>query len=334
MKRILTGDRTTGRLHLGHYVGTLENRVKLQDDYQVFVMLADVQALTDNFQDPGKVHDSVFQIAIDNLSAGLDPDKSTLFVQSLIPELAELTVYFMNLVTLSRLQRNPTVKDEMQQKGFGSNIPVGFLNYPISQAADILGFRADLVPVGKDQAPMLEQTREIAKKFNELYGKTFAIPETMLGRVSKLVGTDGDNKMSKSLNNFIRLSDDSQTVKVQIKSMYTDPKRISADVPGNVKDNPVFIYLDTFSKPKHQKTIEQFKTRYLAGGIGDVEVKDFLFEVIEEFLTPIRERRKYYETNPKLVRQILKAGTDKARLEVQKTLAEAKKNMNFSFDDF
>ena len=278
MKRILTGDRTTGRLHLGHYVGTLENRVKLQDDYQVFVMLADVQALTDNFQDPGKVHDSVFQIAIDNLSAGLDPDKSTLFVQSLIPELAELTVYFMNLVTLSRLQRNPTVKDEMQQKGFGSNIPVGFLNYPISQAADILGFRADLVPVGKDQAPMLEQTREIAKKFNELYGKTFAIPETMLGRVSKLVGTDGDNKMSKSLNNFIRLSDDSQTVKVQIKSMYTDPKRISADVPGNVKDNPVFIYLDTFSKPKHQKTIEQFKTRYLAGGIGDVEVKDFLFE--------------------------------------------------------
>jgi tryptophanyl-tRNA synthetase len=226
------------------------------------------------------------------------------------------------------------VKDEMQQKGFGSNIPVGFLNYPISQAADILGLQADLVPVGKDQAPMLEQTREIAKKFNELYGKTFAIPEILLGRVSKLVGTDGDNKMSKSLGNVICLSDDSSAVRAQVKSMYTDPKRVSANVPGNVKDNPVFIYLDTFSQPKHHKTIEEFKTRYLAGGIGDVEVKDYLFEVIEEFLTPIRERRKHYEQNPKLVHQILKAGSDKARSEVKKTLAEAKKNMHFSFDDF
>ncbi len=333
MKRILTGDRTTGKLHLGHYVGTLENRVKLQDSYQIFVMLADIQALTDNYQTPGKVHDAVFQIAIDNLSAGLDPEKSTLFIQSLIPELAELTVYFMNLVTLSRLQRNPTVKDEMQQKGYGNNIPVGFLNYPISQAADILGFNADVIPVGKDQSPMVEQTREIAKKFNELYGETFTIPEILLGRVSKLVGTDGDNKMSKSLGNVISLSDDSETVRKQVRAMYTDPNRISKDVPGNVKDNPVFIYLDTFGQSKHQVTIEGFKKRYLVGGIGDVEVKDFLYEVIEEFLGPIRDKRLVYESNPELVKQILKTGSQRARDEVQQTLAKAKKSMHFSFDN-
>ncbi|HUY53368.1 MAG TPA: tryptophan--tRNA ligase [Candidatus Dormibacteraeota bacterium] len=334
MKTILTGDRTTGKLHIGHYLGTLENRVKLQDSYKTFVMLADVQALTDNYQNPGKVHDAVFQVAIDNLSVGLDPDKSTLFIQSLIPELAELTVYFMNLVSLSRLQRNPTVKDEMQQKGFGTNIPVGFLNYPISQAADILGFQADLVPVGKDQSPMLEQTREIAKKFNDLYGKTFVIPEILLGRVSKLVGTDGNNKMSKSLGNIISLSDSSEQVRKQVKSMYTDPNRITKDVPGNVSNNPVFIYLDALSKPKHLPTIDQFKNRYLAGGVGDVEVKDFLFEVIEEFLEPIRAKRKELELNPELINKILKSGTEKARQEVQKTLAKAKKNMNFSFDNF
>ena len=333
MKRILTGDRTTGKLHLGHYVGTLENRVKLQDSYQIFVMLADIQALTDNYQNPGKVHDAVFQIAIDNLSVGLDPEKSTLFIQSLIPELAELTVYFMNLVTLSRLQRNPTVKDEMQQKGYGNNIPVGFLNYPISQAADILGFNADVIPVGKDQSPMVEQTREIAKKFNELYGETFTIPEILLGRVSKLVGTDGDNKMSKSLGNVISLSDDSETVRKQVRAMYTDPNRISKDVPGNVKDNPVFIYLDTFGQSKHQVTIEEFKKRYLVGGIGDVEVKDFLYEVIEEFLGPIRDKRLVYESNPELVKQILKTGSQRARDEVQQTLAKAKKSMQFSFDN-
>jgi len=334
MKRILTGDRTTGKLHLGHYVGTLENRVKLQDSYQSFVMMADVQALTDNYQDPGKVHDAVFEIAIDNLSVGLNPEKSTLFVQSLIPELAELTVYFMNLVSLSRLQRNPTVKDEMQQKGFGANIPVGFLNYPISQAADILGFQADVVPVGRDQAPMLEQTREIAKKFNELYGKTFTIPEILLGRVSKLVGTNGDNKMSKSLGNVISLSDDSETVRKQVRSMYTDPNRISKDVPGNVKDNPVFIYLDIFGQAKHHQVVEEFKQRYLVGGIGDVEVKELLYEVIEEFLGPIRAKRREYEASPQLVHHILKSGSQKARLEVQKTLALAKNSMHFAFKDF
>lgn len=333
MKRILTGDRPTGSLHIGHYLGTLENRVKLQDSYETFVMLADMQALTDNFTNPSKVHDSVFQVAIDNLSAGIDPNKSTIFIQSLIPELAELSVYFMNLVSLSRLQRNPTVKDEMQQKGYGANIPVGFLNYPISQAADILGFQADLVPVGKDQAPMLEQTREIAKKFNELYGKTFVIPEILLGRIAKLVGTDGGNKMSKSLGNVISLSDQSETVRKQVKSMYTDPNRISSDVPGNVVNNPVFIYLETLGHEKHKPTIEEFKQRYQKGGIGDVEVKDFLFEVIEEFLEPIRQKRQYYESNPKLVHEILKQGTKKARMEVQKTLASAKSAMGLNYVD-
>lgn len=332
-KRILTGDRPTGRLHLGHYVGTLENRAKMQDEYQTFVMLADVQGLTDNYTNPQKVHDAVFDVAVDNLSVGIDPAKSTLFIQSLIPELAELTVYFMNLVTLSRLQRNPTVKDEMQQKGFGQNIPVGFLNYPISQAADILGFQADIVPVGKDQAPMLEQTREIAKKFNDLYGETFIVPEIVLGRVSKLIGTDGSSKMSKSLGNFISLSDDSAAVRKTVNSMYTDPNRISIDVPGNVKDNPVFIYLDTFGQQKHQNTIEEFKHRYLMGGIGDVEVKDFLYEVIEEFLIPIRERRDYFTHNPNLVYEILRNGTQKARTDVQSTLSKVKNNMHFSYEN-
>jgi len=333
MKRILTGDRTTGNLHIGHYLGTLENRVKLQGEYQTFVMLADVQALTDNFLDPSKVHNAVYAVAIDNLSVGIDPAKSTIFIQSLIPELAELTTYFMNLVSLSRLQRNPTVKDEMQQKGYGSNIPVGFLNYPISQAADILGFQADLVPVGKDQAPMLEQTREIAKKFNELYGKTFTIPEILLGRVSKLVGTNGNSKMSKSLGNFINLSDPSDVVRKHIKSMYTDPNRVSSDIPGDVVNNPVFIYLDAFGQTKHLQTTESFKTRYKNGDIGDVEVKDFLFEVIEEFLNPIRVKRKYYEANYKIVEDILKHGTEKARDEVKKTLHLAKSKMGFLFKD-
>ena len=334
MKRILTGDRPTGKLHIGHYLGTLENRVRLQDSYQTFVMLADVQALTDNFINPTKVHDAVFEVAIDNLSVGIDPNKSTIFIQSLIPELAELTAYFMNLVTLSRLQRNPTVKDEMKQKGFGTNIPVGFLNYPISQAADILGFQADLVPVGKDQAPMLEQTREIAKKFNELYGKTFTVPEILLGRVAKLVGTDGGNKMSKSLGNVIGLSDQTETVRKQVKSMYTDTNRVSSDIPGDVVNNPVFIYLDAFGQPKHQSTSDNFKQRYKKGGIGDVEVKDFLFEVIEEFLEPIRQKRQYYESNPKIVHEVLRQGTIKARIEVQKALQLAKSNMGFEFKDF
>jgi tryptophanyl-tRNA synthetase len=333
MKRILTGDRTTGNLHIGHFVGTLENRVKLQDEYETFVMLADVQGLTDNFTNPKKVHDAVFEVAVDNLSVGIDPTKTTLFIQSLIPELAELTVYFMNLVTLARLQRNPTVKDEMIQKGFKDNIPVGFLNYPISQAADILGFNPDIVPVGKDQSPMLEQTREIAKKFNDLYSDTFKIPEILLGRIPKLIGTDGGNKMSKSLNNVIMLSDSSEQVRKQIRSMYTDPNRISKDTPGNVKDNPVFIYLDSFAKDKHVKLVDDYKERYLAGKVGDVEVKDFLFDVMEEFLNPIRQKRLELISNPKLVYSILKDGSDKARGEVQKTLKRAKANMNFSFDN-
>jgi tryptophanyl-tRNA synthetase len=333
MKRILTGDRPTGNLHIGHYFGTLENRVKLQDSYETFVMLADVQALTDNFANPTKVHNAVFEVAIDNLSAGIDPDKSTIFVQSMIPELAELSVYFMNLVSLSRLQRNPTVKDEMKQKGYGANIPVGFLNYPISQAADILGFQADLVPVGKDQSPMVEQTREVAKKFNELYGKTFVIPEILLGRVARLIGTDGGNKMSKSLGNVISLSDESDTVRKQVKSMYTDPKRVSSDIPGDIVNNPVFIYLESLGQDKHKPTIEEFKQRYQKGSIGDVEVKDFLFEVIEEFLEPIRIKRKHYQENPKIVQEILKSGTKKARAQVQETVSKAKKAMGLLYEE-
>jgi tryptophanyl-tRNA synthetase len=331
MKRILTGDRTTGNLHIGHYIGTLENRVKLQGEYETFIMLADVQGLTDNFSNPKKVHDSVFEVAIDNLSVGIDPSKSTIFVQSLVPELAELTIYFMNLVTLSRLQRNPTVKDEMIQKGFGSNIPVGFLNYPISQAADILGFNADLVPVGKDQAPMLEQTREIAKKFNELYGQTFKMPEILLGRVPKLVGTDGDNKMSKSVGNVISLTDSSEQVRKQVKSMYTDPTRISKDMPGNTDNNPVFIYLDIFSKPHHQENLSDFKSRYQQGRVGDVEVKDFLYEVMEEFLIPIRSKRKELESNMGYVKKTILEGSQRAREEAQKVLKLAKSNMGITY---
>ncbi|HUC95710.1 MAG TPA: tryptophan--tRNA ligase [Candidatus Saccharimonadia bacterium] len=331
MKRILTGDRPTGKLHIGHYLGTLENRVNLQNKYQTFIMLADVQALTDNYSNPKLVHDSVYQVAMDNLSVGLDPQKSTLFIQSMVPELTELTIYFMNLVTVARLQRNPTVKDEMKQKGYKNNIPVGFLNYPVSQAADILGFNADCVPVGKDQQPMIEQTKEIARKFNELYGKTFTIPEILLGRVSKLVGLDGSNKMSKSLGNVIYLSDDSEKVRSKVRSMYTDPARITKDTPGRLEGNPVFIYLDAFSKEKNQKDLAQLKNRYTEGTVGDVEVKDFLYEILEEFLTPIRLKRNELEKDKDIIDKILSEGTKKAREEVQKTLLIAKKNMSLDY---
>lgn len=330
-KRILTGDRTTGKLHLGHYVGTLENRVKMQDEYDTFIMEADVQALTDNYENPKKVHDAVPMVALDNLSVGLDPKKVTLFVQSQIPELAELTVYFMNLVTLSRVKRNPTVKQEMDQKGFGLDVPVGFVNYPISQAADILGFRADVVPVGEDQAPMLEQTREIVRRFNTLYGETFAMPELKVGRVARLVGTDGSAKMSKSLGNVIHLSDTSEQVHKQVMSMYTDPARVRPDIPGKVEGNPVFVYLDTFGKPEHADTIADYKARYLEGRVGDVEVKRFLYEVLESFLGPIRARRAELEAEPGYVLDVLRDGTEKARAEVAETMAVVRKHMHLQY---
>lgn len=321
-KRILTGDRPTGKLHLGHYVGTLENRVRLQDQYETYIMEADVQALTDNFNNPGKVRDSIFEVALDNLAVGLDPAKSVLFVQSQIPELAELTIYFMNLVSLSRLQRNPTVKAEMIQKEFGANVPVGFVNYPLSEAADILGFKADLVPAGDDQAPMIELTREVVNKFNTIYGQTFSVPDILVGRVARLVGTDGNAKMSKSLGNVIYLSDSPDTVEKKVKSMFTDPNRKHANDPGRVEGNPVFIYLTTFAHDKVE--VSRLENMYREGKVGDVAVKQYLAEQLNIFLHPIRERRQSYEQQPDLVSQILKDGNDKARDTVNQTMKEVR----------
>jgi len=324
-KRILTGDRPTGKLHLGHYVGSLENRVSLQTEYETYIMQADVQALTDNFDHPEKVRDSIIEVAMDNLAVGVDPNVATLFVQSQVPELAELTVYFMNLVTMARLERNPTVKTEMKQKGFASNVPVGFFNYPLSQAADILGFNADLVPVGEDQDPMIELTREVSRKFNSIYGPVFGEPEILTGRVARLVGTDGNAKMSKSLGNVIYLSDSSDEVEKKVRGMFTDPNRKKATDPGTVEGNPVFIYLNAFGDDTHK--ISELQNLYRQGGIGDVDVKIYLTEVLNKFLHPIRERRAEYETNPELVKNILSDGTAKARATVSQTMTEVRKAM-------
>lgn len=331
MKRILTGDRPTGRLHLGHYVGSLKNRVKLQDEYETYIMLADVQALTDNFEHPEKLAENIREVVLDYLSVGIDPAKSTIFVQSKIPEIAELTVFFMNLVTLARLQRNPTVKDEMKQKGFGANVPVGFLAYPISQAADITFIKADLVPVGVDQLPMVEQTREIVRKFNDLYGKVLVEPEALVGEVERLPGTDGKAKMSKSLGNVINLSDSSEEVKKKVMAMYTDPKRVHGDEPGEVEGNPVFVYLDAFAEHGDPEKIEDLKRRYREGSVGDVEVKGYLVEVLEKFLEPIRSMRKEFEEKPDFVETILKEGTERARLEARQTLDEVRRAMKINY---
>lgn len=331
MKRILTGDRPTGKLHLGHYVGSLKNRVALQDDYETFIMVADVQALTDNFDDPQKVHDNVREVTMDNLAVGLNPEKVTFFIQSQIPEIAELTVFFMNLVTMARLMRNPTVKDEVKQKGFGEDVPVGFVNYPISQAADILFLKANLVPVGEDQKPMIEQTREIARKFNSIYGEVFPEPDIKVGEVGRLIGTDGNAKMSKSIGNVIYLSDSPADVEKKVMNMYTDPTRLKATDPGTIDGNPVFIYLDTFALESDKDQIEEFKKRYKEGTVGDVEVKRFLVKVLNEFLQPIRERRRQYEEDPTLVDEILKRGTQKAREEAAETMSEVRKAMKIDY---
>jgi tryptophanyl-tRNA synthetase len=324
-KRILTGDRPTGKLHLGHLVGSLENRTKLQHKYETFIMQADVQALTDNFDHPEKVRDSIIEVAMDNLAVGVDPNVATLFVQSQVPELAELTVYFMNLVTMARLERNPTVKAEMKQKGFGSNVPVGFFNYPLSQAADILGFNADLVPVGEDQEPMIELTREVSRKFNLIYGPVFGEPEILTGRVARLIGTDGNAKMSKSLGNVIYLSDSAEEVEKKVRGMFTDPNRKKATDPGTVEGNPVFIYLNAFGDDTQK--IKELEDLYRQGGIGDVDVKMYLVEVLNKSLQPIRERRAEYEENPDLVKKILAEGTAKARTTVNQTMTEVRKAM-------
>ncbi len=328
-KRILTGDRPTGKMHLGHYVGSLKNRVKLQDTYEQFIMIADVQALTDNFDNPEKVRASIKEVLLDYLSVGIDPQKTTIFIQSFIPEIAELTVFYLNLVTLERVLRNPTVKDEIKQKGFGKNIPAGFAMYPVSQAADITFLNAHLVPVGEDQLPMIEQTREIVRKFNSLYGKVFVEPEALVGEVKRLPGIDGNAKMGKSLGNAIYLSDSEEELKRKVMGMYTDPKRIHPTDPGNPEGNPVFIYHDVFNPNRDE--VEDFKKRYKEGKIGDVEIKTRLFEVLNNFLEPIREKRSKFEGKDKELDEILLAGTKKTLDVASETMQKVRKAMKIDY---
>lgn len=325
-KIILTGDRPTGKLHVGHYVGSLKGRVQLQNSGkydEVFIMIADAQALTDNADNPEKVRQNIIEVALDYLSCGLDPVKSTLLIQSQIPELCELSFYYMNLVTVSRLQRNPTVKSEIQMRNFEASIPVGFFTYPISQAADITAFKATTVPVGEDQLPMLEQTKEIVRKFNSIYGETLVEPEVLLPSNQaclRLPGIDGKAKMSKSLNNCIYLSDSADDVKKKIMNMFTDPNHLKVSDPGKVDGNPVFIYLDAFCQEHHFEeflpeyaNLDELKAHYTRGGLGDVKVKRFLNEVIQEELEPIRKRRKEYEKDIPAIYEILKREARKLR---------------------
>lgn len=328
-KRILTGDRPTGKMHLGHYVGSLKNRVKLQDEYEQFVMIADVQALTDNFENPEKVRKNVREVLLDYLAVGIDPKKTAIFIQSLIPEIAELTIYFLNLVTLERVLRNPTVKSEIKEKGFGKSLPAGFAMYPVSQAADIAFVNAHLVPVGEDQIPMIEQTREIVRRFNNLYGEVFVEPEALVGDVKRLPGIDGNAKMSKSLGNAIYLSDSPKEVKKKVMGMYTDPKRIHPTDPGDPEGNPVFVYHEVFNPDK--KEVEEFKRKYKEGKIGDVEVKKRLVIVLNDFLDPIRKRRSKYEGKDGELDEILKNGTKKARKKAIETMKKVRSAMKIDY---
>lgn len=343
-KIILTGDRPTGNLHLGHYVGSLTRRVELQNkgDYDEFyVMVADAQALTDNFGNVQKVRDNVFNVMLDYLAVGLDPNKVTFFVQSEVSELTEFTFYYMNLVTLSRLQRNPTVKEELKQKDFDGTIPMGFLTYPVSQAADITAFNATIIPVGDDQLPMIEQTREIVRSFNNMYGETLVEPHAVLPEDEKcfrLVGTDGGAKMSKSLGNCIYLSDEPEVIKQKVFSMYTDPNHIRVEDPGQVDGNTVFTYLDVFCKegdfekylPEY-KNLDELKAHYTRGGLGDMKIKKFLNCILQDLIAPIRERRKELEKNPEEIFKILKNGTEKARKVAYKNLIKLKTNMGINY---
>lgn len=329
-KRILTGDRPTGPLHLGHYVGSLKNRIKLQDEYDEydeFVIIADVQALTDNFANPEKVHINVLEVAKDYLAIGIDPNKSTIFIQSQIPEIAELAVYFMNLVTVAKLERNPTVKTEIKEKGLAKSLPVGFFTYPIHQASDIAIFKADLVPVGADQLPMIEQTVEIVHKFNTLYGDILVEPKPLVSDIPRLIGLDGDAKMSKSLGNFIALGEPAESLKKKVMSMFTDPNRTSADVSGKVEGNPVFIYHDAFNENKDE--VADLKNRYQAGRVGDVEVKEKLYLALEKFISPIREKRA--SLKDKEVMDIILDGTKRARIVAQETMKEVKEAMKINY---
>ncbi len=345
-KIILTGDRPTGRLHVGHYVGSLKERVRLQNSGlydEVYIMIADAQALTDNAEHPEKVRQNIIQVALDYLACGIDPEKATIFIQSMIPELTELTFYYMNLVTVSRVQRNPTVKAEIQQKKFESSIPVGFFCYPISQAADITAFRATTVPAGEDQMPMIEQCKEIVHKFNSVYGETLTEPEIVLPTNQaclRLPGIDGKAKMSKSLGNCIYLSDESDEIKKKVMSMFTDPNHLRVEDPGKVEGNPVFIYLDAFSKPEHfaeylpdYQNLDELKAHYTRGGLGDVKVKKFLNNVLQEELAPIRERRKMWEQRIPDVYDNLKAGTEVAEKKAAETLHDVRAAMQINYFD-
>ena len=341
---ILTGDRPTGRLHVGHYVGSLKERVELQNSGQydeIYIMIADAQALTDNAEHPEKVRQNIVQVALDYLACGIDPNKSTILIQSMIPELTELTFYYMNLVTVSRVQRNPTVKAEIQMRNFEASIPVGFFCYPISQAADITAFHATAVPVGEDQMPMLEQCKEIVHKFNATYGETLTEPQIVLPKNQaclRLPGIDGKAKMSKSLGNCIYLSDEAEDVRKKIMSMFTDPNHLRVEDPGKVEGNPVFIYLDAFCRPEYfaeflpeYSGLDELKAHYERGGLGDVKVKKFLNNVMQAELSPIRERRKYWEARLPEVYEILKEGSAKAKKTAEKTLEEVRHAMQIDY---
>ena len=343
MNIILTGDRPTGKLHLGHYIGSLKNRVVLQNEGnydEMYLMIADSQALTDNFDNPKKVRDNIINVALDYLSVGIDPKKVNIFIQSQVPALTELSFYYMNLVTVSRLQRNPTVKNEIKEKSFEKSIPVGFFCYPISQAADITAFKANIIPVGNDQLPMLEQTNEIVSSFNRIYGETLVPCKAILNEnkiAQRLPGLDGNAKMSKSLNNGIYLSDPSDIIYKKVMSMYTDPNHIKVEDPGKVEGNMVFTYLDVFSSDEQisryseYKTLDEMKKAYEKGGLGDVKIKKVLYNILEEILSPIREKRRYYEEHLDEVYSILKEGTNKANEKANKTLKEVKKAIMIDF---
>ncbi|MDE6435076.1 MAG: tryptophan--tRNA ligase [Lachnospiraceae bacterium] len=345
-KIILTGDRPTGRLHVGHYVGSLKRRVELQNSGEfekIYIMIADAQALTDNADNPDKVRENIIEVALDYLACGLDPLKSTIFIQSMIPELTELTFYYMNLVTVSRLQRNPTVKNEIKMRNFEASIPVGFFNYPISQAADITAFKATTVPVGEDQMPMIEQTKEIVHKFNSVYGEALVDPQILLPdneACLRLPGTDGKAKMSKSLGNCIYLAEEPEEIKKKVMSMYTDPDHIKITDPGKLEGNTVFTYLDAFSRQEHFErylpdyaNLQELKDHYVRGGLGDVKVKKFLNNVLQEELEPIRNRRKEYQKDIAYVYDILKKGSEEAEKVAAQTLSDVKAAMRINYFD-
>ena len=343
MNIILTGDRPTGKLHLGHYVGSLRNRVKLQNEGnydEMYVMIADSQALTDNFDNPKKIQDNLHEVILDYLSVGLNPEKVTFFIQSEVNALTTLTYYYMNLVTVSRLQRNPTIKTEIKLRGFEESVPAGFLSYPVSQAADITGFNANIIPVGEDQLPLLEQTNEIVKTFNRIYGETLRECEAYLEKneaAKRLPGLDGNAKMSKSLGNGIYLADTPEEVYKKVMSMYTDPNHIKVEDPGKIEGNMVFTYLDVFSNDEQIKkysefsSLEEMKNQYKKGGLGDVKIKKVLYEVLEELLKPIREKRKYYEEHIDEVDKILKKGTEKAKEKANETLNKVKNAIGINY---